>query len=399
MAPPTLLSMAQRAATRNMDGLQDVGDMSYDLVKPILKKVDNPQQLRTIEIASPHIADHDAELWKAFIARDIPEWKEKIMEPKNPQSWWKVYRKLIREEQRKKEEQEEQLKMSMIGIDKKKEVNQTQFVQKVIPHQSRGTCFADGIPNPRFNNQGKEKKPALQNATKGKDILNAIRKQSSNAQREKGMTWTQPAKTLLPGAKSQVKQAPRAMVRDHTKPPPTPLASQQDQVRRPAPKVFVPRHAPTTTHEKALKDALRAEQARKEERLRALASGGAKATSTSSQTASAPCANTTAALPSRGPSSQTTSTPRTSTSAALPWPAPSSHPGSAPRANTTATLPSPAPSSQSPRKALSPAPQQHSPAVAAGIKRKLSPSPAPQPMLKRSSTPTSIFMPSKKKKI
>ena len=359
MSPATLLAMAQRACIRNIAGLQDVGDMSYDLMRPMLKKIDNPQQLRSIEVASPHITEHDAELWKAFIARDIPGWQDKIMEPKNPRSWWKVYRKLIREERRVKEESEEQLKAALMGIDKQKEANQAQIVQKVIPQQSQGRqAFAYGVRNQHGNSWGQNRTPALQNAKRGKDILSALRKQSSNAQQQKGLSWTQPAKAMLPGAKSQIRKAPEGMVRDHARPVAVAVGRQQAQASggpsAPAPRVFVSRHA-SSAQDKALKDALRSEQAKKEDRLRALASGGSKASPATSQ-----------------PASQVRS--------------------------VTASAPSPPVMVQSPSKVMSPASQPRQAtalSVLASSTRRLSPSPVPSMVRKRPAA--SMFMPAKKR--
>ena len=369
MAPPSLVSMSQRTCIRNITGLQDVGDIAYDLVRTILKKIDNPQQLREIEIASPHIADTDAELWKAFIMRDISQWEEKIVEPKNPRSWWKVYRKLIKEERRAKEAQEEQLKASLIGIDKEKEANQATFVQRVIPQQqSRGKAFVDGVRNPHTNSWGQNRTPALQNAKRGKDILSAIRKQSSNAHQQKGFSQIQPAKALVPGAKSQIRSAPMGMVRDHAKPTSAAAARQAHGVeaeRRPAPVVFVPRSG-QSVQDKALNSALRAEQAKKEDRLRALASGGQRPPTASSPAPAPRRASTSAQSPPSVAADQRSPT------AALSLP--------------TATD---ALSSEKPRAEL---------AVAAETRRRLSPSPVPQRVVKRPAAASSIFMPSKKKR-
>lgn len=356
--------MAQRACIRNVAGLQDVGEISYDLVRPILKKIDNPQQLKEIGTASPHIADHDAELWKAFIARDIPNWQDKIMEPKNPRSWWKIYRKLLKEEQRAKEAQEEQLRAAMTGIVKRREENQTQYVQKVIAEPARQTAFVDGNPNPNVRCWGESvivKKPSLKNAKTGVQIISAIRRQGASAARQRGLI-----KPILPSARSQITRAPESMLRDYAKGSPAAVARQQaladgakfGSVTPPTPKVFTSPLAPKTQH-KALEVALRAEQAKKEERLKALASGSSKATVQSPPaTPAKPMTNTSAP-----PRPETTLSPKTPAS-----PAPLEEPRSALKAVADTT-------------------------------RRLSPSPAPPLVRKRPATPVSVFMPAKKRKI
>ncbi|KAK3717991.1 hypothetical protein LTR37_005417 [Vermiconidia calcicola] len=368
--------MAQRACAKNINSLQDVGDMEYALVRPILKRITNPVQLRAIETASPHIADHDSELWKGFIARDIPAWEDKIMEPKNPRSWCKVYRMLVREEEKAKKAQEENLRATLTGLDQKRESSQANITTKVLPYaagadrqvptNSRARpVFADGNPNPHVTSSGQPRKPLLKNA-KGADILSAIRRQSSQAQREKGVGMSsQPARVMLPSAKSQIAQAPAHMVRDHAPPPPV-MRPQQSGVRRkspPAPKIFVSKKGPSaeSREDRAVRKVLEdpAEQAKKEERLRALANGRVAA--------------------------------------------PVSPPSSAPRPVAAARKPfirSPPRQAPSPPDTQSPAQHSSSTAgfrAAADTRKPLSPSPAP-PSRKRPAQPTSIFMPAKKRK-
>jgi elongin-A len=363
MPPATLLSMAQRGATRDISSLQDVGDISYELLRPILKKVTNPEQLRNLEIKSPHLADHTAELWQAFIARDIPQWQKKIMEPKNPKSWWKVYGKLMRGEKRAKEASEEQLMAAMKGIDKEREANQVTHIRKVLQEPTRHRAlFADGRPNPHINHSnGAVRKPVLKNAKTGKEIMSALRKETSTAQKVKGLAplREQPGKFLAQQPTSQITKAPEGMVRDHQKPQLTAAARQvaAEHVPRRAPRMFVTRPSGTDQRiDEAIRQE-RAEQAKKEERLRALASGKA-------------------ATPLPQPSSQT----RPSAS--------SSH------LNVRPTVSSP-PKPKSPTPSASPAAASKS--AAGEIRKPSSPSPAP-PVVKKRPAP-SIFMPAKKRKV
>ncbi|KAK3691914.1 hypothetical protein LTR37_018345 [Vermiconidia calcicola] len=373
MPVPTLTSMAQRACAKNINSLQDVGDMEYALVRPILKRITNPVQLRAIETASPHIADHDSELWKGFIARDIPAWEDKIMEPKTPRSWCKVYRMLVREEEKAKKAQEENLRATLTGLDQKRESSQANITTKVLPYaagadravptNSRArSVFADGIPNTSVTSSGMPRKPLLKNA-RGADILAAIKRQSSQAQREKGVGMSsQPARVMLPSAKSQIAQAPAHMMRDHAPPPPV-MRPQQGGVRRrspPAPKIFVSKKGPSaeSREDRAVRKVLEdpAAQAKKEERLRALANGRVAA--------------------------------------------PVSPPSSAPRSTAKPVIRSPPRQAPSPPNTQSPAQHGSSTAglrAAADTRKPPSPSPAP-PSRKRSAQPTSIFMPAKKRK-
>jgi len=279
MPAPTLQSMAARSCVRSLPSITDIAETPYELIRPVLKKIQNPQQLHEIEKNSPHIADADAELWRAFIARDIPEWESKIIEPKNPRSWWKVYRKLIREEEAKKEEQEAKLAAAMSGLSKEREANRAQFVGKVIPQHgsNRGKAFIDGVPNPNASSWGIVRgPPTLQNAKRGKDALAAIRKQSSQAAKSRDLTsrTVQFGRDMPAGGKSQVQSAPEWMVREQRRPAPVarvvaPAVGTAGGGRGDVPKVFAPRKAPTVT-DRALDNAIRNTNAEREARLRAL---------------------------------------------------------------------------------------------------------------------------------
>ncbi|KAK5725558.1 hypothetical protein LTR15_003746 [Elasticomyces elasticus] len=226
MPVASLLSMAIRGCTRNITGITDVADMPYDIIKPVLRKIQNPDQLHEIEENSPHIADSDSELWRAFIARDIPNWQEKILEPKNPRSWWKVYRKLVRDEKKAKEAQEEELRAAMSGLSQKREENKATFVERVVPMKSKERAFVDGVRNPHTNGWGESRTPALRNAKRAKDVMTALRSQSRQAARDRN------ANAGRGPAFSTARQAPSQVAR--------PLTSAAKEARRVLPKPAEP---------------------------------------------------------------------------------------------------------------------------------------------------------------
>ena len=80
--------------------LTDVGDFEFWKIRDVLARVTSPEQLHEIEIASPQIQGEDEELWRALIARDIPDWRKKNYVPKDPRKWFQVYKKYKKEQQR-----------------------------------------------------------------------------------------------------------------------------------------------------------------------------------------------------------------------------------------------------------------------------------------------------------
>ncbi|MCJ1359648.1 MAG: hypothetical protein MMC33_009650 [Icmadophila ericetorum] len=112
----SLYQLARNSCIKNIRSITDVGDVPYKLLRPVLLKLENPEQLYELEQNSPQIIGHDEELWRAFIKRDVENWEEKMIEPKNPQSWYKVYRKLQKENARRVDEDAAILEAAMAGI-------------------------------------------------------------------------------------------------------------------------------------------------------------------------------------------------------------------------------------------------------------------------------------------
>ena len=97
MPTDSLVDMSLRACCKIHKQIKDIGELPYNLARPFLLKIDNPEQLRALEMKSQQIIGHDAEIWLALIKRDIPDWETRKHRPNDPKDWWKVYNKLKRE--------------------------------------------------------------------------------------------------------------------------------------------------------------------------------------------------------------------------------------------------------------------------------------------------------------
>ncbi|THV69390.1 hypothetical protein D6C92_03411 [Aureobasidium pullulans] len=268
MAAP-LLDMAQRACIRHVMDLQDVGELSYKVIRPVLKSVTNPAQLRQIEEASPHIAEDDAELWEAFIRRDISkaESRLKTTRPRNPSSWWKVYRKLKREDETETKAAEEKLKAALNRHKVDKGSKQTNIVRAVIPSGEKRTGWSAGPKEKPFGAQ------ALKNAKTAADTITILKRQTAQRQAGRSVAQSTPMHQLQQ-MRGKVAQAPAHMIRQYAQRPgpsrPAPIAP-QPQAYRP---VFASK--PQTQADRALVTALnqnKQEQEARERRLLALTSG------------------------------------------------------------------------------------------------------------------------------
>ncbi|KAF1984378.1 hypothetical protein K402DRAFT_406060 [Aulographum hederae CBS 113979] len=92
-----LRSMCISRLQKIADLLSDVGTLPYSFVRPILLKVENPDVLRKLEIASPQLQGCCGEIWISYIKRDVQNWQKKLYEPSDPRDWHEVYQKLLRE--------------------------------------------------------------------------------------------------------------------------------------------------------------------------------------------------------------------------------------------------------------------------------------------------------------
>jgi elongin-A len=232
--------------------------------------------------------------------------------PKNPSSWWKVYRKLKREDEAATQEAEDRLKATLNRHKVDKGAKQTHIVHAVIPSGEKRPVWNSSTPRDKpFGSQ------ALKNARTTAQTITVLKRQTAQRQAGRSVAQSVPMHQLSQ-LRGKVNEAPAHMIRNYAqKPGPTrpPVAVPQNQAYRP---VFA-RQAPTYA-DRALTTAInltKQEQEAKERRLLALTSGSsgnkprpAAATSVSRPpTASAPQRR-----PSPLPAPRPTPVPTSSTS-------------------------------------------------------------------------------------
>ncbi|KAF3188251.1 hypothetical protein TWF106_006128 [Orbilia oligospora] len=137
---PTLFELAKRVCIRHINVIDDVGDLPYSIVKPILIRVECPDKLKTIEENCPQLVPEINELWQLFILRDIgestlhkflnplesgdsPEAREII----NNTDWSSLYFNLRETKLAKEKAQVDELKKAMKKHNEQKEKRQIGF--------------------------------------------------------------------------------------------------------------------------------------------------------------------------------------------------------------------------------------------------------------------------------
>lgn len=269
--------MAQHAAIRNIASITDIADLPYHAVEPILRRIDNPQQLREIEINCPHVADHSKLLWQEFIKRDVSNADQKMLYPKDPRSWHKVYRKMLKQEEAEKAEAEEGLKRAMMGLQEAKGSKETKIVNKVMEHgQKKRTGFFDGVMH--TGSGGGSRAPLLWNAKTGRDAFGAMQRATAN----KASAFKPMTRRAIPDPKSQIKVAPKSMVMEYSNPGNEAVRRAAAEAKKYAEpqsqnaRIFTSRSRVGKT-EQAFRNEDMKEQLEKERRLRALTNPVAKA--------------------------------------------------------------------------------------------------------------------------
>ncbi|KAJ8071721.1 hypothetical protein OCU04_002037 [Sclerotinia nivalis] len=220
----SLLKIAKAACIKAAPGLTDIGDVHYELIRPILKTaVINPEQLHIIELNSPQIKGEDAELWKAFIARDIPNWRTKNYVPRDPTKWYEVYQKYKTEHEVEIARDRENLKNSMNALQQRKQDHVSKFVDiRALPKIPRDYGMRPnngGVPLTKGRGLQGAAPSSLSwgsgSRTKMKDgtsvLTRARREAKEMSQRSKLNTPT----SMLSGRLGQVKRAPAGMAQGY----------------------------------------------------------------------------------------------------------------------------------------------------------------------------------------
>jgi elongin-A len=139
MSLKSLKELALMACVKNIRDIDNIGFLSYEVARELLIKIDNPAQLRQIELNSPHIEGQTAEIWLKFIERDFPlESKAKAYQPRDPKKWYKIWEKYKIEHDRALQESEDKLKFALAGLRQDKEKNTSKIVSnKALPRSAK----------------------------------------------------------------------------------------------------------------------------------------------------------------------------------------------------------------------------------------------------------------------
>ncbi|RPA94899.1 hypothetical protein L873DRAFT_1792660 [Choiromyces venosus 120613-1] len=95
----SLYLLTKNVLVKLVDSIDDIGDLDYALVRPVLLKITSPIQLtptvqKKLEENCPQIRGEDSEIWKILISKIFGQDALHKMELEQPKNWSKAYDKL-----------------------------------------------------------------------------------------------------------------------------------------------------------------------------------------------------------------------------------------------------------------------------------------------------------------
>ncbi|KAL7268247.1 Elongin-A [Rhizina undulata] len=142
----SLQALCKLTLIKHVDLINDVGDLEYDFVRPILIRLTSTVQLKRLELNSPQIAGPDAEIWKRLIARDFGNDAIPKYTPENPKSWSKVYDRHQADTELLDNAATEELKLALNSLSSAKAQQKTRVVASTagLPGQRRSGTGSSG---------------------------------------------------------------------------------------------------------------------------------------------------------------------------------------------------------------------------------------------------------------
>lgn len=217
-----MLDMTKRRLQRSIDLVVDVGDIPFHVLESVLKKIENPKQLREIEANSPHIAEDTGPLWLNFIKRDIQNWEQKPHKPRNPAMWCKVYYKLRREQEEEIVKQQDALKAALKKTEQERKKNTSTLLDRAydpVVHRRLHPTSTSGpslTKDPRnYTYMPGEPKKRLT----GRGIMAKIQHQAQASLSAKKSTSLMNVPTHLLSSRTKTLSAPKSMVAEKSRAP------------------------------------------------------------------------------------------------------------------------------------------------------------------------------------
>ncbi|KAI8938903.1 hypothetical protein NX059_004760 [Plenodomus lindquistii] len=207
MPAASLYDMAKQRLIKNINLLDSVADLPFHFVEPILRYIQNPDQLQLLEENCEQLKGETGEIWLRFIKRDIPNWETRKYEPRDPRNWSKAYRKLKKDAENEKLAQAEMLRNRMKAVDRTQ--TKTQIVDSRVAISTARMFSNRGSGSSSSSSWGP---PTGAPAKTGKVALDKLKRGMFDYKRDRPTMKEQPAE-IQARRRTQLSRAPAHMVR------------------------------------------------------------------------------------------------------------------------------------------------------------------------------------------
>ncbi len=207
MPAQSLFELARQRLIKNIDMLNDVGDIPFSFLEPVLRFIQNPDQLQELEENCTQLLGETGDIWLKFIKRDIPDWEKRPHQPRDPRNWSKVYKKLKKDMEKEKQADADALKQQMLALQKDRAQNKTLIVDSRVGYGAGSSRM--------FMSRGQGSswgQPSGAPAKTGKVAFDKLRRGVFDHKRERPKAQQMPAHVLAQ-RRTNIKQAPARMVR------------------------------------------------------------------------------------------------------------------------------------------------------------------------------------------
>ncbi|PWW73347.1 hypothetical protein C7212DRAFT_360591 [Tuber magnatum] len=142
----SLYLLTKNVLIKHVDSIDDIGDLDYALVRPVLLKITSPIQLKKLEANCPQIRGEDSEVWKLLIGKHFGQDALHKMELEEPKNWSKAYDKLQKAADAAAAAATETLRAQMTKMSSAKQQSRAKILTSTVglPPAGRPRSFGGG---------------------------------------------------------------------------------------------------------------------------------------------------------------------------------------------------------------------------------------------------------------
>ncbi|KAI5838372.1 RNA polymerase II transcription factor SIII subunit A-domain-containing protein [Morchella snyderi] len=204
----SLYALCKNVLIKYVDTIDDVGDIDYDLLRPILLKITSPPQLKKLELNCPHLLPHTSEIWHKLITRDFGAAALPKRSPPSsaPHAWARVYEKHFADSQAASEASAKALREQMSSLKNAKASQRARMVTNTsgLPPTGRRPGTGWGRPSDSW---------AVKAGSKTKNIVQKARREAKEVGKFLGRNSRLAAPTHTLG-RAEVSRTMREKIKD-----------------------------------------------------------------------------------------------------------------------------------------------------------------------------------------